>query len=267
MKKTIIAGVLLGLCAGQAGAAAPDRSLDPSWYDRQVRQEVGLYVRTVDEGVTVGEVASLYCDNEGRGYRQDLASAGYPRERCISTANATLQELVERANQFDRETEAYSRRQAERRAAEQREVEERRQQAEARAEAHREARERSPLTADQVQEIAAMMFDAYHAGDVNEMYRAERQCWDDVPASGEHQNGILEACAVAGLTGVVIEAGYAREQGRVPHMTYNADVATARIKEHFADHGVGSPEDRLRETYSTNLGVILAALAGAGMGI
>lgn len=267
MKKGIITGVLLGLCAGQAGAASPDRSLDPSWYDRQVRQEVSLYVRTVDEGVTVDEVASLYCDNEGRGYREDLASAGYPRERCISTANAALQELVGRANQFNRETESYSRRQAELRAKRERQEEERREEAEARAEAHREARERSPLTAEQVSDIAEMMFDAYRFGDVNEMYRAERQCWADVPASGEHQNGILEACAVAGLTGVVIEAGYAREQGRVPHMTYNADVATARIKERFADHGVASTEERLRETYNTNLGVILGALAGAGMGI
>lgn len=265
MKKAILAGMLTGALAGHACAASPDRSLPLSHYDREVEQEVELYVRTVGEEVTVGEVAGLYCDNEGRGYRQELASAGYPRERCISTANAALQRLVERTNEFNRETDAYSQRQAERRAEEQRRAEERQQQAEERARAQQEARSRSPLAADQVTDIAEMMFDAYRFGEVNEMYRAERQCWDDVPEGGEHRNGVLEACAIAGLTGMVIEAGYAREQGRTPHINYNADVATARIKERLAEHGVENPDDRLREAYNTNLGVILAGLAGAGM--
>lgn len=85
--------------------------------------------------------------------------------------------------------------------------------------------------------------------------------------SDEHWDAFLDACAIATVSGATIEAGYAREQGRVPHIDHNADVAVARIKANWGELGLPTEQidSRLKETYTTNIGVVLASLMAAGM--
>ncbi|WP_062359789.1 hypothetical protein [Vreelandella aquamarina] len=123
------------------------------------------------------------------------------------------------------------------------------------------------VTNDQVREITTMMYNAYQYGGAAEMYRAERQCWEDLVAATGNAEVVAAACGIANVAAATIEAGYAQEQGRLPVLEYRADAAIARIEERMAanDFGPASIERMKSETLNPHLGSVLAALSLAGM--
>lgn len=123
------------------------------------------------------------------------------------------------------------------------------------------------VTNDQVREITVMMHDAYRYGGAAEMYRAERQCWEDLVAATGNAEVVAAACGIANVAAATIEAGYAQEQGRLPVLEYRADAAITRIEERMASNQFSSTEiERMKsDTLNPHLGSILAALSLAGM--
>ncbi|MCO7216865.1 hypothetical protein [Halomonas sp. OfavH-34-E] len=123
------------------------------------------------------------------------------------------------------------------------------------------------VTKDQVREITVMMHNAYRYGGAAEMYEAETECWQDLAAATGDAEVVAAACGIANVAAATIEAGYAREQGRLPAMEYRADAAITRIEERMADNqfSQASIERMKTETLNPHLGSVLAALSLAGM--
>ncbi|WP_445157644.1 hypothetical protein [Halomonas sp. E14] len=123
------------------------------------------------------------------------------------------------------------------------------------------------LTGDQVQQITAMMLDAYRDGRAEEMYRTEMQCWVDVPAGGGQRDVTMEACAVANFAATVIEVANADEQGRRPHAEYDADEAMSRVLSQWSAHGMeeSALSERLMQSVDANMSTIVAALEASGL--
>ncbi|MBK1691092.1 hypothetical protein [Ectothiorhodospira mobilis] len=95
------------------------------------------------------------------------------------------------------------------------------------------------LSAEQVRQIATMMAEAYRDEGVAGMYRAERQCWQDLAAATGDAEVIAAACGIAALTGSTIETGSAEGEGRQPAQEYQGDATIARIEERMADNRFG----------------------------
>ena len=123
------------------------------------------------------------------------------------------------------------------------------------------------ITTDQVRDITVMMHDAYQYGGAAEMYRAERQCWEDLAAATGDAEVVAAACGIANVAAATIEAGYAQEQGRLPVVEYRADASITRIEERMADNQFSptSIERMKAETLNPHLGSVLSALSLAGM--
>lgn len=197
-------------------------------------------------------VRSTCYESSGR-YRYVFEDENYPEAMCAEVA----------VNQLDRSLQAH---QAARDEENARLEARREQQRQAAAEAAA-LRANSLLPPEQVQDASKAMFEAYSLAGVAGMQEAENYCWREIPADEPARSAVAALCALMVTSGVMIEAGYAREQGRVPAPAYDAAPGVERAKSKMRAAGLSAQEvdSIFSTTVHPNIDMLLAGLINAGM--
>ncbi|WP_027159150.1 hypothetical protein [Methylobacter luteus] len=111
---------------------------------------------------------------------------------------------------------------------------------------------------------ALMMYSSYigYQNGVAAMYDKEESCWKEIGSDLNH----AKYCVAASLAGGIIEAGYARQEGRVSAPNYQPDAMKNRIVERMKQHGFSEDEtNSARDYVGLNAMKVIAGLANAGM--
>lgn len=111
---------------------------------------------------------------------------------------------------------------------------------------------------------ALMMYSSYigYQNGIAAMYDKEESCWKEIGSDINH----AKYCATASLAGGFVEAGYARQEGRVSAPNYQPDAIKNRIVERMKQHGFSEDEiNSARDYVGLNTVKIIVGLANAGM--
>ena len=116
----------------------------------------------------------------------------------------------------------------------------------------------------QASQIAAMMYEGYLSVKVNQMLKDENDCWEDSARRKPISKAIASGCAIAAFSGGIIEASYARQQGRGSHPQYTGEAVRARVmkKSRLPET---EAQQILDETVRPNMEAVMSGLVGAGM--
>ncbi len=247
LKKSALVAIAITL-SSHASAAPDAEMLIRSYAANSARMVINQ-----EREAQVDFVVRDTCYESSGRYRYAFEDAGIPESKCAEVAiyqlDRSLQALQAARDEENARLEA--KREEQRHAAA--EIEAR--------------RANSLLPPDQVQNAPRLMLEAYFAGGVAGMQETEGYCWREIPVGDPERSAVAALCALMVTSGVMIEAGYAREQGRTPAPAYDAAVGVERAKTKMRATGLSAQDvdSIFITTVNPNVDLLLAGLMNAGM--